>query len=70
MDVHLVEAGRGGQVVDVAGRQVVEDHHVVAAGQQSIGHVRSDESCPAGDQHLQRRWLRRKTTSPTAIKLQ
>ena len=70
VDVHLVEARPGRQLLDVAGRQVVQDHHLVAGAEQPIGDVRADEPRPAADQDLQRRWLRRKTTSPTAIRLQ
>ena len=37
-------------VLDRARRQVVEDRHLVAGGQQRLGQVRSDEPGPAGDE--------------------
>ena len=38
-------------VVDRAGRQVVEDADLVAAREERLGQVRSDESRTASDQH-------------------
>ena len=57
-------------MLDVAGAQVVDDHDLMAVGQEPVGDVGSDKPRAAGDQHLQRRWLSRKTTRPTAIRLQ
>ena len=37
-------------VVDRAGREVVEDEHLVAVGQQPLGEMRSDEAGAAGNQ--------------------
>ena len=40
-----------GDVVDRAGRQVVEHVDLVAALEQRLGQVRADEAGAAGDQH-------------------
>ena len=53
--VHLVEARVRLQMLDVAGREVVQDDHVVAVGQQPIGDVGSDEARASRDEDLQRR---------------
>ena len=42
-------------VVDRPGRQVVEDEHLVAAVEQRVGQVRSDEAGAAGEQCFHRR---------------
>ena len=39
-----------GDVVDRAGRQVVEDEHARAGVEQRLGQMGSDEARPAGDQ--------------------
>ena len=48
-DVGDVKLGSGRHVLAAAGREIVEDVHLVAAGQQRIRHVRADEACPSGD---------------------
>src|SRR5437899_292864 len=65
MHIHLVEACPRGEMLDVAGAQVVEDHDLMAVGQEPVSNVGSDKPRAAGDQDLQRRWLSRKTTRPT-----
>ena len=55
VQIHLVEAGIRLQMLDVPGREVVEDDHVVAVGHEPVGDVRSDEARPARDEDLQRR---------------
>ena len=40
------------QVVAPAGGEVVDDEHLVAAGEQAVGEVRADEAGAAGDQDL------------------
>jgi len=42
-------------MLDVSGREVVEDDHVVAVGQQPVGDVGSDEARAPGDEDFQRR---------------
>ena len=49
------EPWRPDQVLDVrhaAGRQIVEDEHAVAAGEQPFREMRPDEPGAAGDEHL------------------
>jgi len=70
VQIHLVEARPRREALDVAGGEVVEDHDLVPLRQEPVGDVGSDEPRAAGDQDFQRRWLIRKTTSPTAIRLQ
>ena len=55
---------------DLPGREVIEDHHLVAVRDQPVGDMRADEARAAADEDPHRRWLSRKTTSPTAIRLQ
>ena len=40
----------GGQILDRAGRFVVDDRHAIVAGQQGFGQMAADESRSAGDQ--------------------
>src|SRR2546421_161672 len=39
LDIHLVEAGVGGQVPDVAGGEVVQDHDLVPIPEEPLGQV-------------------------------
>jgi hypothetical protein len=55
VEIHLVEAGVRLHVLDVPGRQVVEDDHLVAVGQQPVGDMRADEAGAPGDEDFQRR---------------
>ncbi len=41
-----------GQVGDRAGRFVVHDRHVIAAGQKGLGQVAADKARPAGDKDV------------------
>ena len=47
MHIHLVEACPGGEMLDVAGAQVVEDHDLMAVGQKP--HVQSAEIAGVAD---------------------
>ncbi len=50
---HEMEVGVVGEVGDVlqaAGREVVDDEHLVAVGEKKVGEVRADETGPTRDQ--------------------
>jgi hypothetical protein len=47
-----VQVGRRGVAAMHLWRQVVEHAHLVSFGEKPTGEVRSDETGPAGDQHL------------------
>ena len=49
-DVELVELGAGGEVVARAGREVVDDVHLVPAREQRIDDVGADEAGAACDE--------------------
>ena len=42
------------EVLPASGREVVEDAHGVAAGEQAAHDVRADEAAPPGDEHRHR----------------
>ncbi len=52
LDVELVEARSGIQVVAAAGGEVVDDDHLVARGHAGVHHVRADEARAAGHEDL------------------
>ena len=43
-DVELVELGRGGHPLALAGREIVDHRHAVAAREQRVGDVGADEA--------------------------
>src|SRR5437879_1361382 len=51
-DVEPVEAGLGVQVLAAAGREVVDDDHLVAGRDVGVDHVRADEARPTRHQYL------------------
>ena len=59
-DVPDVELGLLGDVLTLAGREVVNDGYLVAASEEAVGDVRPDETCTAGQQdpHFRRLVLR------------
>jgi hypothetical protein len=60
-DVEQLERRVLGNVLPLSGRQVVDDQHVVAAGDECIRHVRSDEpgsSCYENACHCVREYAR------------
>ena len=56
----------GGQIGDRAGRFVVHDRHLVAAGQKGLGQVAADKTRSAGDREFSS-WI--VSSSPTGSKL-
>src|SRR5438876_11802680 len=42
----------GCKILKAAGRFIVDDQHLVAAGQQRFGQIGSDETCAAGNQNI------------------
>ena len=53
-DVELVELGAGGEVLARAGREVVDDVHLVPAREQRVDDVRADEARSACDERRMR----------------
>ena len=49
-DVAEDQRGTGSEVLALAGREVVEDAHRIAAGAECCGEMRADEAAAAGDE--------------------
>ncbi len=56
-DVALDELDAVGKVLALPGRQVVQDHDVLAAGGERLRDVRADEAGSSGDEHRHARIL-------------
>ena len=54
-----------GQVLPLAGGEVVEDHHVFTAGDEPLGDVRADETRSSGNQDGHARILGADLAAPT-----